>query len=105
MNLKSCVILGTLLFGLTLILISPIDVFGLTVLVSHGGSGDFELCVESEGYEDRCDDFILAEYPNPFQYILEVEDPDEGHNFRICYELRDIDAEDCRNFEFTGSSQ
>jgi hypothetical protein len=73
--------------------------------VTHGGSGDLELCVESEGYEEQCDDFDLSEYQNPFEYILDVEDPDEGHNFSVCYELRDTELEDCRNFEFTGSSQ
>jgi hypothetical protein len=77
----------------------------LTILVSHGGSGDLELCVESNGYEDQCDDFNLSEYNNPFEYVLEVEDPDQGHNFQVCYEIRDTNAKDCRNFEFTGSSQ
>lgn len=95
----------SLVSGFALLLASPIDVYGITVLVTHGGSGDLELCVESEGYEDQCDDYILSEYQNPFQFILDVEDPDKGHNFRVCYELRDTDIEDCRNFEFTGSSQ
>ena len=77
----------------------------LTIFVSHGGSGDLELCIESQGYEDQCDDFNLFEYPNPFQYILDVEDPDQGHNFQVCYEIMETNVEDCRNFEFTGSSQ
>jgi hypothetical protein len=77
----------------------------LNIVISHGGAGDLELCFESDGYENQCDDIILSEYQNPFQYILEVEDPDQGHNFQVCYEIRDTDVEDCRNFEFTGSSQ
>jgi len=94
-----------LVSGFSLLLVSPIVVHGLTVLVSHGGSGDLELCLESKGYEDQCHDFNLSEYANPLQYILDVEDPDEGHNFRICYDLKDTDAQDCKNFEFTESSQ
>ena len=105
MNLKNYVIIVSLVSGFALLLTSPIDVYGITILVTHGGSGDLELCAESEGYEEQCDDFDLSEYQNPFEYILDVENPDEGHNFRICYELRDTEIEDCRNFEFTGSSQ
>jgi hypothetical protein len=77
----------------------------LTILVSHGGSGDLELCIESQGYDDQCNNFNLFEYQNPFEYIVDVEDPDQGHNFQICYEIRDTDLEDCRTFEFTGSSE
>lgn len=102
---KNYVILGVLVSGFTLLLVTPANVHGLIVLVSHGGNGDIELCLDSEGYEDVCSDFNLSEYGSPFRYILDVEDPDEGHNFDICYEVKDTDIEGCRDFEFTGSSQ
>lgn len=84
--------------------ILPLEALGMTILVAHGGSGDLELCVESKGYEDQCEDFNLSEWPNPFRYILEVDDPDEGHNFSICYKLKDTSVDACKNFEFSGSS-
>ena len=80
-------------------------VHALNIVISHGGSGEIELCVESNGYEDPCEDFSLSEWPNPFRYILDVEDPDQGHDFSVCYEVEgsDSDSKTCRGFEFTGS--
>lgn len=82
-------------------------VHALNIIVSHGGSGEIELCVESDGYEDPCDDFNLSEWPDPFRYILDVEDPEAGHDFSVCYEVQDSDSDSrtCREFEFTGSDE
>lgn len=82
-------------------------VHALNIITSHGGSGDIELCVESNGYEDQCEDFSLSEWPSPFRYILDVEDPDQGHDFSVCYEVEvsDSDSKTCRDFEFTGSDE
>lgn len=74
----------------------------LSIILSHGGKGNIELCVESSGYEDQCDDFDLSVYQNPLRYILDVEDPDQGQDFRVCYEVKETESEGCRNFEFNG---
>ena len=80
------------------------DVEALDIIISHGGEGDIELCMESDGYNDPCDDFNLFEWASPFMYTLDVEDPDEGHDFSVCYEFKDSDSgKTCRDFEFTGS--
>ena len=80
-------------------------VHAINIVISHGGRGEIELCAESSGYEDQCDDFNLSEWPSPFRYILDVEDPDQGHDFSVCYEVEDSDSDSktCRDFEFTGS--
>jgi len=97
-------------FASILILVSTFVSFdqfvrALNIIVSHGGTGDMELCVKSDGFENACDDFNLSEYQNPLQYILEGEGPDEGDDFQVCYEIKDTEVDDCRNFESTGSSQ
>jgi hypothetical protein len=80
------------------------NVNALDIIISHGGTGEIELCIESDGYEDQCDDFDLSEWPNPLPYVLDVEDPDEGHDFQICYEVKGVDEKECNDFEFTGSA-
>jgi hypothetical protein len=79
------------------------NVNALNIIISHGGTGEIELCIESDGYEDQCDDFDLSEWANPLPYELDVEDPDEGHDFQVCYEVKDADEKMCKDFEFTGS--
>jgi hypothetical protein len=98
--------------GLTFVLGFLIQhVEALDIIVSHGGKGEIDLCMESDGYDDSCADFNLIEWASPFMYTLDVEDPDEGHDFSVCYEFKDSDFDfdfdfdkTCRDFEFTGSA-
>ena len=103
MHLKNSVAAITL--GLLLLLGFLIQhVEALDIAISHGGTGEIELCVESDGYDDSCDDFSLSEWASPYVYTLDVEDPDEGHDFSVCYEVKDSDSgKTCTDFEFTGS--
>lgn len=103
MHLKNSVTVITL--GLLFMLGFLIQhVEALDVAVSHGGTGEIELCIESDGYDDSCDDFSLSEWASPFTYTLDVEDPDEGHDFSACYEVKDSDSDKtCTGYEFTGS--
>jgi hypothetical protein len=109
MRFKVMIISGLVLAFVLAFASFNIYVHALNIIVSHGGSGEIELCVESDGYEDPCDDFNLSEWPDPFRYILDVEDPEAGHDFSVCYEVQDSDSDSdswtCRESEFTGSDE
>ena len=41
----------------------------LDIIVSHGGKGEIELCMESDGYNNPCDDFNLVEWTRPLEAV------------------------------------
>lgn len=74
----------------------------LNILVSHPQTGTLEICIDSKGYEDLCDEFDLQEFMNPFTYSVDVEDPEEGKTFEVCHTLDNDDQKTCEKFRFSG---
>ncbi len=77
----------------------------LTIWIYHSDTGEAKICLDSNGYPEKCKVYSLLEEENPFAIRYEVEDPTTGKEFTVCYEIQKTDKDECKSFEFGENSQ